>query len=194
MAKIRMYVLLYIWLAAFAAGNTSLPVDDSQGVKSIGVIRKSEIDNGKSLYIKNDGASPATGGYGATLALKMPIGAVVVPAEEGALAKAIQSHGTDTVFYLKTGVHIGNGEMLPKSGSMFVGEAVSILDGGNETAKCFIHDGSMIPYTASAKRYVVTLRNLVFRNYASADQECAVMAPDTGQRWSLLAISFKYHL
>jgi hypothetical protein len=126
---------------------------------------------------------PAIGPYGATLAPEMPVGAVVVPAEEGALAKAISSHGSDTVFYLKAGIHTGNGEIRPKAGSVFIGETGAILDGGNATAKCFIHDVGVIPYTASAPRYVVTLRNIVVRNYSSADQECAVMAQDSGQGW-----------
>jgi len=112
------------------------------------------------------------------------VGAVVVPAETGALARAIGSHGTDTVFYLKAGVHLENGEMRPKAGSVFVGAPGAILDGENTTAKCFIHDGAVIPYTASAPRYVVTLRNLVIRNYCSADQECALMVHDAGQGWA----------
>jgi len=150
------------------------------------------IKEGAEIFFKatkRDGHSivvalkPVIGSYGATLAPKMPVGAVVVPAAEGALAKAINSHGNDTVFYLKSGVHTGNGEMRPKTGSVFVGETGAILDGGNATAKCFIHDVGVIPYTASAPRYVVTLRNLVVRNYSSADQECAVMVQDSGQGW-----------
>jgi hypothetical protein len=127
---------------------------------------------------------PVIGSYGATLAPKIPAGAIVVPAERGTLAKATSSHSTDTVFYLKAGVHTGNGEMRPKAGSVFIGEAGAILDGENATAKCFIHDSGVIPYAASAPRYVVTLRNLVIRNYCSADQQCVVMAPDTGQGWT----------
>jgi hypothetical protein len=88
---------------------------------------------------------PVIGSYGATLIPKMPVGAVVVPDLEGALAKAIGSHGNDTVFYLKAGVHTGNGEMRPKAGSVFVGEKGAILDGGNATTKCFIHDVGVIP-------------------------------------------------
>ncbi|MBL7152774.1 MAG: right-handed parallel beta-helix repeat-containing protein [Phycisphaerae bacterium] len=150
------------------------------------------IKEGAEIFFratKRDGRSIIVGlklvivSYGATLTPKMPVGAVVVPTEEGALAKAIDSHGTDTVFYLKAGVHIKNGEMRPKAGSVFVGEARAILDGGNTTAKCFIHDVGVIPYAASAPRYVVTLRNLVVRNYCSADQECAVMVHDSGQGW-----------
>ncbi|MHC4085584.1 MAG: right-handed parallel beta-helix repeat-containing protein [Planctomycetota bacterium] len=150
------------------------------------------IKEGAEIFFKatkRDGQSivealkPVIGSYGATLVPKMPVGAVVVPAAEGALAKAINSHGTDIVFYLKAGIHNGNGEMRPKAGSVFVGEAGAILDGGNATAKCFIHDVGVIPYAASAPRYVVTLRNLVVRNYSSADQECAVMIHDSGQGW-----------
>jgi Cu/Ag efflux protein CusF len=51
--------------------------------------------DGQSLVVV---LTPAAGPYGATLAPTMPAGAVVVPAAEGALAKAIASHGTDTVF------------------------------------------------------------------------------------------------
>ena len=107
----------------------------------------------------------------------------MVPASKGALAAAIASHGTKTTFFLKAGVHTGNGEMRPKAGSVFFGEAGAILDGENTTAHCFIHDPGVIPYSPSAPRYVVTLRNLVIRNYASADQKCAVMAEYTGQGW-----------
>ncbi|UCG58538.1 MAG: right-handed parallel beta-helix repeat-containing protein [Phycisphaerales bacterium] len=129
-------------------------------------------------------AVAGVGQYGATLTPKMPVGAVVVPAEEGALAKAINSHGTDTVFYLKAGAHTKNGEMRPKAGSVFIGEAGAILDGGNTTERCFAHDTGVIRYSDSAPRYVVTLRNLVIRNYCSPDQQCAVMAPDTGKGWT----------
>ena len=118
--------------------------------------------------------------YGATLAPKLPTGAVVVAAEAGALAQAIGSHGTDTVFYLKAGVHTKNGEMRPKAGSVFVGAAGAILDGEDVTAKCFIHDSAVIPYAPSGSRYVVTLRNLIVRHYASKDQECALMVHDAG--------------
>ncbi len=144
---------------------------------------------GPAIVDANDGrpiiaaSRPVTGSYGATLRPKMPVGAVVVSAEEGALAKAIDSHGTDTVFYLEAGVHTKNGEMRPKAGSVFVGEAGAIIDGENTRAKCFIHDVGVIPYEASAPQYVVTLRNLVVRNYCSADQECAVMVHDSGQGW-----------
>jgi hypothetical protein len=121
--------------------------------------------------------------FGATLKPDRPEGAVVVPSEKGAISAAISAGGTGTTFFLKAGVHVGNGELRPQAGSVFVGEAGAILDGGNETARCFTHDVGVIPYSSSAPRYIVTLRNLVIRNFAPADQECAVMAQDTGQGW-----------
>jgi len=121
--------------------------------------------------------------YGATLTPEMPAGAVIVPASDGALAAAVNSHGTSTTFFLKAGLHTGNSEIRPKAGSAFVGEAGAILDGGNTARHCLIHDVGVIPYAASAPRYVVTLRNLVIRGYVPPDQECAVMAADTGQGW-----------
>jgi len=60
----------------------------------------------------------------------------------------------------------------------------AVLDGGNATARCFVHDPGLIPYSASSPRYSVTLRNLTIRNYAPAKQDCAVNAADTGQGWS----------
>ena len=123
------------------------------------------------------------GTYGATLAPPKPAGAVIVPASKGALAAAIASHGTNTTFFLKAGVHTGNGEMRPRAGSAFIGEAGAVLDGENVAPRCFKHDPGVIPYSASAPRYVVTLRNLVIRNYAPPDQECAVMAEGTGRGW-----------
>ena len=133
---------------------------------------------------REDAARQAVGTYGATLNPTTPAGAVIVPPVEGALAKAIDSHGTDTTFYLKAGIHAGNGELRPKSGSVFIGERDAILDGGNTAARCFIHDTGVIPYSDSAPRYVVTLRNLVIREYCSPDQQCAVMAPDTSKGWA----------
>jgi len=137
-----------------------------------------------SLGASSLAAGPARPGtYGATLAPALPKGAVLVPAAKGALAAAIASHGTNTTFFLKAGVHTGNGEMRPKAGSVFVGAAGAILDGGNTTPYCFKHDPGVIPYSAAAPRYVVTLRNLVIRNYAPADQTCAVMVEGTGRGW-----------
>lgn len=129
------------------------------------------------------GSPPPHGKYGATLSPAAPAKAIIVPASRGALAAAIKAHGANTTFFLKAGVHTGNNEMRPKSGSKFIGQAGAILDGENTTKRCFFHDPNVIPYSAAAPRYVVTLRNLVIRNYASADQECAVMAEGTGQGW-----------
>ncbi len=130
-------------------------------------------------------ASPAVGAtvYGATLAPAQPAKAIVVPASRGALAAAIGAHGSNTTFYLKAGLHTGNGTMRPKAGSVFVGQAGAILDGEKTTPHCLKHDPGVIPYSPTAPRYVVTLRNLVIRNYVPADQECAVMAEGTGQGW-----------
>lgn len=74
----------------------------------------------------------------------------MVPASQGALAAAIKSHGTNGTFFLKAGVHNGNGVMQPKAGSVFVGEAGAILDGGNTTTRCFFHDPAVIPYSVTA--------------------------------------------
>ncbi|MCX7015070.1 MAG: right-handed parallel beta-helix repeat-containing protein [Candidatus Sumerlaeota bacterium] len=121
--------------------------------------------------------------YGATLTPAMPEGAVEIPAAPGALAAAIVSHGPHTTFFLRAGVHTGNAEMRPKTGSVIIGEAGAILDGGNVAKHCFQHDPGVIPYAASAPRYVVTLRNLVVRKYAPPDQQCAVMAEGSGMGW-----------
>ena len=181
MTKLRMMTaLLPIWFFAMA-GSVSLQAEVAAVPESSQTTEESKADDAKPTGL---GSDQADGPYGAVLAPDMPVGAVVVPAVEGALAKALGSHGTDTVFYLKSGVHTENGEMRPKAGSVFVGEAGVILDGKNVTPRCFIHDTGVLPYTASARRYVVTLRNLVVRNYCSADQECALMAPDSGQGWT----------
>ena len=119
---------------------------------------------------------PSSGAYGAILTPALPAKAVVVPASQGALAAAINAHGSNTTFFLQTGVHIGNGMMRPKAGAVFVGAKGAILDGENTTPHCFKHDPGVIPYSASAPRYVVTLRNLTIRNYVPPDQDCAVMA------------------
>jgi len=80
-----------------------------QGIKEgAEIFFKATKRDGQSIVVA---LKPVIGSYGATLAPKKPVGAVVVPAAEGALAKAIGSHGADTVFYLKPGVHTGNGEM-----------------------------------------------------------------------------------
>lgn len=129
-------------------------------------------------------AVAAEPGYGATLEPVAPAGAVVVEAREGALAAAIASHGSGVTFFLRAGVHRGNGEMRPRAGSVFIGEAGAILDGENRTERCFVHDPGVIPYSPSASRYVVTLRNLTIRNYAPKSQECAVTAADTGRGWA----------
>ena len=121
---------------------------------------------------------------GATLTPTMPEGAVEIPAAPGALAAAIVSHGPNTAFFLRAGVHAGNAEMRPKTGAVIVGEAGAILDGENTAKHCFLHDPGVIPYAIPAPRYVVALRNLVIRNYAPPDQECAVMAESTGLGWN----------
>lgn len=121
--------------------------------------------------------------YGAILTPAKPPGAVTVPATRAALAAAIASHGPNTTFFLKAGRHTGNNELRPKTGSVFIGEAGAVLDGENTAIYCFKHDIGVIPYSPAAPRYVVTLRNLVIRNYASPDQECAVMVEGTGQGW-----------
>ena len=129
--------------------------------------------------------SPAANGanYGATLTPVPPARAVVVPPSKGALSAAIGSHGKNTTFFLKAGVHTGNGVMRPKAGSVFIGETGSILDGENTTTRSFFHDPDVIPFSSDAPRYVVILRNLTIRNYAPADQDCAVMIEGTGQGW-----------
>ena len=137
-----------------------------------------------------DQADPPTAAaeYGATLSPKMPDGAIVVPAADGALSTAIKLHGTDTTFFISAGVHSGNDDMRPKAGSVFIGEAGAILDGGNTIKRCFTHDGGfeggLIAYRTDSPRYVVTLRNLIIRRYASDVQDCAVNVNDTGQGWN----------
>jgi hypothetical protein len=126
----------------------------------------------------------AAGRYGATLSPAPPPGAVRVPARDGALAEAVRAHGEGVTFYLERGVHRANGEIRPRLGSVFLGAPGAVLDGGNATARCFVHDPGLIPYSASSPRYSVTLRNLTIRNYAPAKQDCAVNAADTGQGWS----------
>ena len=140
----------------------------------------SSADN--AAEAKKEVEAPAA--FGASLTSSVPDGAVVVPASSGALAAMIDSHGAGTTFFLEAGVHTVNGVMRPKAGSVFVGEAGAILDGGNDTTHCFVHDAGLLADSDRSPRYVVTLRNLVIRNYASADQECAVNIPDTGQGWS----------
>jgi len=58
----------------------------------------------------------AVAAYGATLSPTVPTDAVVVPAVDGALAAAVRSHGSGTVFYLKSGIRYRNGRrnMPPK--------------------------------------------------------------------------------
>ncbi len=126
--------------------------------------------------------------YGATLSPHIPEGAVVVPSADGALAAAINSNGTDTTFFIESGVHTGNSDMRLKKGAVLIGESGAVIDGGNTAKHCFIHDMGAIPHSADAPRYVVTLRNLVIRNYVPADQNCAVMAQDTGQGWQAVLV------
>ena len=73
------------------------------------------------LLSTNTRMLPEPARHGATLAPKPPRGAVIVPAADGALAAAVAGHGDGATFYLRSGVHKGNGEIRPRQGSVFIG-------------------------------------------------------------------------
>jgi nitrous oxidase accessory protein NosD len=72
---------------------------------------------------------------------------------------AVNSHPPGTTFLLRAGTH-RNQSVVPKSNDVFLGEAGTILDGGNQTPRAFSR-GSVTPSPRN-----VRIDRLIVQNYA----------------------------
>jgi parallel beta-helix repeat protein len=91
-----------------------------------------------------------------------------IPISPGQSIQAkVNSYPTGTQFLLKAGTHT-NQRVVPKSGNVFIGEPGAILDGKNATDHAFEKGGSN-----------VRIKGLIIQNYASPEQQGAIMAMGT---------------
>ena len=91
-----------------------------------------------------------------------------VPIGVGDVAQQIvDAHPAGTTYLIKTGTHLRNFSIQPRSGDTFCGEPGAVLDGGRTLKSAF-----------SGAASSVTLDSITVRDYAS-DRQGAAIQPDT---------------
>jgi parallel beta-helix repeat protein len=90
----------------------------------------------------------------------------------------VNGHRPGTTYIVKSGTHLRNFSVQPKSGDRFCGEPGAVLDGGRS-----------LPSAFSGRATNVTLDSITVRDYASARQGAAVQPESRASGWVVRNVS-----
>ncbi|MCE0763102.1 right-handed parallel beta-helix repeat-containing protein [Pseudonocardia kujensis] len=90
----------------------------------------------------------------------------------------VNAHPPGTVYIIRTGTHVGNFSVRPKSGDTFCGEPGAVLDGGRSLTTAF--SGGAID---------VTLDSITVRDYDSDRQGAAIQPEPRARNWIVRNVS-----
>src|SRR4051794_17135242 len=93
-------------------------------------------------------------------------------------ASVVKGHGPGTTYIVKTGTHLRNFDVQPRSGDEFCGEPGAVLDGARSLRSAFSGGASN-----------VTLDSLTVRDYASERQGAAIQPEPRAAGWVVRNVS-----
>ena len=102
---------------------------------------------------------------------------MAIGAEDDAQS-VVNAHGPGTSYIVKTGTHLRNFSVQPKSGDRFCGEPGAVLDGGRGLASAF-----------SGGATKVTLDSITVVNYDSGWQGAAIHPQPRASGWVVRNVS-----
>ena len=104
-------------------------------------------------------------------------GGVAIGAGDDAQS-VVNAHAAGTTYIVKTGIHLRNFSMQPKSGDRFCGEPGTVLDGGRSMASAF-----------SGGATNVTLDSITVRDYNPGRQGAAIQPQPRASGWLVRNVS-----
>jgi parallel beta-helix repeat protein len=116
--------------------------------------------------------SPPTGSTSCASGAAVPIGIGEVA------QRVVDVHPAGTAYLIKTGTHLRNFSVQPKSGDSFCGEPGAVLDGGRSLKSAFSGGASG-----------VTLDSIMVRDYASDRQGAAIQPESHASGWVVRNVS-----
>ena len=104
-------------------------------------------------------------------------GGVVIGVGDDAQS-VVNGHGPGTTYIVKTGVHLRNFSVQPKTGDKYCGEPGAVLDGGRSLSSAFSGGASN-----------VTLDSITVRDYESGRQGAAIQPESHASGWVVRNVS-----
>ena len=104
-------------------------------------------------------------------------GGVVIGVGDDAQS-VVNGHGPGTTYIVKTGVHLRNFSVQPKTGDKYCGEPGAVLDGGRSLSSAFSGGASN-----------VTLDSITVQEYESARQGAAIQPESRASDWVVRNVS-----